>query len=87
MLIFGAATTMLTEFMPKKASNGVAINNAVRNIFSFLGTLLSEPAIRSIGNGWLFTILAVVAGCMCLVIPTMHRYGPKWREVMQREMD
>jgi len=27
MIIFNIATTMLTEFMPKKASNGVALNN------------------------------------------------------------
>ncbi len=33
MLVFGAATTMLTEFMPKRSSSGVAVNNFVRNIF------------------------------------------------------
>lgn len=27
MVIFGIATTMLTEFMPKKSSSGVAVNN------------------------------------------------------------
>ena len=37
MLIFAMATTMLTEFMPRKASNGVALNNFVRNIFSCIG--------------------------------------------------
>lgn len=34
MLIFATATTMLTEFMPKQASAGVAVNNFVRNILS-----------------------------------------------------
>lgn len=86
MLIFGMATTMLTEFMPKKASNGVALNNFVRNIFSFTGTLAAEPAIKGIGNGWLFTILGIVAACSCLVIPAMKRWGPKWRVTMEREM-
>jgi len=47
MLIFGMATTMLTEFMPKKASNGVAVNNFCRNIFSFAGSFLAEPLIHA----------------------------------------
>ncbi len=30
MLVFGAVTTMLTEFTPKRSSSGVALNNFVR---------------------------------------------------------
>lgn len=37
MVVFSCATTMLTEFMPKKGSSGVAVNNFVRNIFSCVG--------------------------------------------------
>lgn len=37
MIIFSCATTMLTEFMPRKSSSGVAVNNFVRNIFSCVG--------------------------------------------------
>lgn len=87
MLLFAAATTMLTEFMPKNASNGVALNNCIRNIFSFGGSFLASPLIDSIGNGWLFTILAGVAGVSCVVIVLMRRYGYKWREEMDRLMD
>ncbi|RMD41538.1 hypothetical protein DV735_g3559, partial [Chaetothyriales sp. CBS 134920] len=56
MLIFGAVTTMLTEFMPRKASSGVALNNLCRNLLSSTGSLVGAPLINSIGNGWLFTI-------------------------------
>lgn len=87
MLIFAAATTMLTEFMPKRASNGVALNNFVRNIFAFVGTLASEPAVKAIGNGWLFTVLGVVAFASSGVILAMKRFGPVWREKMERLMD
>lgn len=87
MLIFAAATTMLTEFMPKKASNGVALNNFVRNIFAFFGTFLAEPLINAIGNGWLFTILAVICFASCPVIFIMKRNAVRWRETMDREMD
>lgn len=80
MLLFGAATTMLTEMMPRNASNGVALNNFVRNIFGFIGAFVAEPAIRGIGNGWLFTILGLVALVSGLgVIALLERYGERWR--------
>lgn len=83
MLIFAMATTMLTEFMPKKASNGIALNNFVRNIFSCVGSVVAEPLISAIGNGWLFTGLAVIAtvwGSTC--IWAMMKYGETWRKGM-----
>ncbi|KAI9805778.1 MAG: hypothetical protein M1833_005271 [Piccolia ochrophora] len=86
MLVFAMATTMLTEFMPKKSSAGVALNNLIRNIFSAIGAVIAEPLISAIGNGWLFTILAVVSAGSGGVIWAMHRYGPKWREEMDRKL-
>ncbi|OQN96716.1 hypothetical protein B0A48_17140 [Cryoendolithus antarcticus] len=88
MLIFALITTMLTEFMPRKASHGIALNNFVRNIFSCVGTVVAEPLIVAIGNGWLFTGLGVI----CLVggsttIWAMKRFGARWRIVMDREME
>jgi MFS family permease len=83
MLIFALVTTMLTEFMPKRASAGIAINNFVRNIFSFTGAVVAEPIIGAIGNGWIMTILglwSLVSGCF--VIWAMGRWGKKWRVTM-----
>lgn len=88
MLIFAAVTTMLTEFMPKKASNGVALNNFVRNIFSCIGAAVTEPLMTAIGNGWLFTgfgVIALVAGLFSIWI--MKKYGDKWRIEMDRKME
>ncbi|PGG96215.1 hypothetical protein AJ80_09859 [Polytolypa hystricis UAMH7299] len=82
MIIFSMATTMLTEFMPKRSSTGVAINNFVRNIFSAVGGIITAPAIHDIGNGWLFTILGILAFSGSSVIWAMKRYGSKWREAM-----
>lgn len=56
MFIFGMSTTMLTEFMPKKSSSGVAVNNFVRNIFSCIGGVVAQPLVSAIGDGWLFTV-------------------------------
>lgn len=81
-------TTMLTEFMPRKASHGIALNNFVRNIFSCVGSIVAEPLIVAIGNGWLFTGLGVI--CMIsgpVVILSMKRWGDHWRITMDREME
>ena len=82
MLIFGMATTMLTEFMPKRSSAGVALNNFMRNIFSCVGSVVTAPIIDAIGNGWLFTILGLVAFASSSVLFVMKIYGPRWRNSM-----
>ncbi|RPB02471.1 MFS general substrate transporter [Choiromyces venosus 120613-1] len=79
MLVFGMTTTMLTEFVPGRASSAVAVNNFVRNILSCIGSALTEPIINAIGNGWLFTIIGILGLISLSVIWAMHRYGPKWR--------
>lgn len=86
MLIFGAATTMLTEFMPEKGSAGVALNNFVRNIFSCIGVIITEPLINAMGVGWLCTMVALFAlimgnGCVFFLL----RYSPKWRRALDEK--
>ncbi|KAK5999635.1 hypothetical protein QM012_005292 [Aureobasidium pullulans] len=80
MLIFAVVTTMLTEFMPNKASHGIALNNFVRNIFSCVGSLVASPLIDWCGDGWLFTVIGIwclISGI--LVIWSMKRFGEGWR--------
>ena len=87
MIIFGLVTVMLTEFMPEKSSNGVAINNFARNILSCAGIVVAEPIILSLGNGWLFTVLGLWALLSGVCIWIMRRYGPRWRENMDKALN
>ncbi|KAF1849024.1 MFS general substrate transporter [Cucurbitaria berberidis CBS 394.84] len=83
MLVFALVNTMLTEFMPKRAASGIALNNFVRNIFSFTGAVVADPILDGIGNGWFMTIIglwSLVTGC--LAIFAMRRWGEKWRGAM-----
>lgn len=83
MLIFALVNTMLTEFMPKRAASGIALNNFVRNIFSFTGAVVADPVLKGIGNGWLMTILGVwscATGCGALW--AMRKWGAGWRGKM-----
>lgn len=87
MLVFGAVTTMLTEFMPKRSSSGVALNNFVRNIFSCIGVIVTEPLIQAMGVGWLCTMVALIAlisGNMCILL--LRKNGDRWRVVMDEKM-
>ncbi|KAI8310117.1 MFS transporter [Colletotrichum sp. SAR11_59] len=87
-LFCGAATTMLTEFMPKRSSGGVAVNNFVRNIFSCIGAIAAQPVINAIGNGWLFTILGIftwITGYLCVWV--LRKKAPEWRKDMDRALN
>jgi MFS family permease len=88
MIIFGMCTTMLTEFMPKKASHGIAVNNFIRNIFATISGIIAEPMIKAIGNGWSFTIWAIVVAISGpIIIILMKRCGDHWRIKMERELN
>jgi len=87
MVIFSVSTTMLTEFMPKKSSSGVALNNFVRNIFSCVGSIVASPLIDAIGNGWLFTGLGVICALSGLTTWAITRWGAKWRLEMDKKMN
>ncbi len=83
MLVFGAAATMLTEFMPRRSSAGVAVNNLVRNIFSCVGVIVTQPLIDAMGVGWLCTMVAIatlVSGVG--MVWSLRRWGPQWRKEM-----
>lgn len=77
------ATTMLTEFVRKKSSAGVAVNNFVRNILSCVGTVVAQPWIDAMNVGWVFTIICI----FCLLfgflgIWLLRKNADKWRKKM-----
>ena len=86
MLIFGLAVTMLTEFTPRKPSNGVAVANFLRNTFSCVGTVLGNPLIRAEGNGWMFMGLAILVSTGALVIWWMRVKGGAWRKANKEKI-
>ncbi|CAK7198733.1 hypothetical protein SEUCBS139899_001397 [Sporothrix eucalyptigena] len=88
MLVFGAVTTMLTEFMPRRSSGGIALNNFLRNIFSCVGAIVAQPLISAMGYGWLCTMIALIAffiGNSCIFL--LRRYGSRWRKEMDEQLN
>lgn len=88
MLVFSAATTMLTEFMPRRSSSGVALNNFVRNIFSCTGGIVGQPLIDAMGVGWLLTMIGLIAWLSGNVaIWLLRKNSRKWREQMDKALN
>lgn len=86
MTIYGIVTTMLTEYIPQNSASLVAVNSLGCNIVMTMSTVVAQPLISSIGNGWLFTILACMIAINSLGIIVMKKFGPKWRDSMNREI-
>jgi MFS family permease len=81
MLVFGAVTTMLTEFMPKQPSASIAINNFSRSIFACMGTIFAQPLAKALGFGWSCTVVAITAWAVGIVsVWLLRRNGERWRE-------
>lgn len=79
---------MLTEFVRKRSSAGVAVNNFVRNILSCVGTIVAAPWVDAMGIGYVMTIV----GLFCLVfghlgIWLLRRNAQKWRKEMDAKLD
>lgn len=79
---------MLTEFVRKRSSAGVAVNNLVRNTLSCIGAIVAAPWIHAIDVGWVFTIICI----LCMVISytgvwLLRKNAPKWRVRMDEALN
>lgn len=79
---------MLTEFIRKRSSAGVAVNNFVRNTLSCIGAIVAAPWIDALDVGWVFTII----GIFCLLasyfsIWILKRNSAKWRKGMDEALN
>ncbi|RDA91332.1 hypothetical protein CP533_1581 [Ophiocordyceps camponoti-saundersi (nom. inval.)] len=88
MMVFATSTTMLTEFVQKRSSAGVAVNNFVRNILSCVGTVVAAPWLDAIGPGYVFTAVALfclVAGLVGMWV--LCRNSRRWRRQMDEALN
>jgi len=79
MIVFATSTTYLVDALPGRSSTAVALNNLIRNAFAAIGGIVSEPLLKVMGSGWLFTALAILCYIFVIFLWAIHRYGRKWR--------
>ncbi|MCJ1282460.1 hypothetical protein MMC26_001783 [Xylographa opegraphella] len=79
-LLFSLVFTVLVELLPARSASLVALDGLGENAFAAIGSVIAQPILAAIGNGWVFTIVAIVTGANVLVILLMKKYGQRWRE-------
>jgi predicted MFS family arabinose efflux permease len=88
MLVMGTVQTALTEFTPKRSSSGVAMANFVRNVLACTGAVVTQPMIDGIGNGWMCTLIGLLAFVTGIsAIASLRIWGPQWRVLMDRKLN
>ncbi|OKL55975.1 hypothetical protein UA08_08755 [Talaromyces atroroseus] len=86
MLVSNVMTTMLTEFVPKRSSTGVAVNNLLRNSLACVALIVADPLINAIGTGWLLTIAAIICWLSGLALIPMKQKADKWSKEMGEKL-
>lgn len=81
-MIFNITTTMLTEFTPKKASLGVAMNNLVRNTLACVAAAVAQPMDHKLHPGWMFTLIGGVCLVSIATLYPLRRHAEQWRDKM-----
>lgn len=88
MILYGAVTTVLTEFTPNRSSSGIALNNFVRNILSCTAAVVAQPLIDAMGTGWMCTMVALFALVTTLAaLAMLKRQRVQWRVSMDRKLN
>ncbi|KAI1174102.1 major facilitator superfamily transporter [Nemania sp. FL0916] len=86
MLLYGAVTTVLTEFTPNRSSSGIALNNFTRQILATIATVVTQPLIEAIGTGYLTVLVGLFALVTTLAaLLALRIRGPQWRVQMERK--
>lgn len=55
--------------------------NLLRCLSAGFTPLVAPSLIRTIGNGWSMTILAIISVLSGICVFATQRYGSKWREM------
>lgn len=85
MIVIGVTVTYLADCLPGKGATGVALNNFIRMIMAAGVSFATEPLIKAIGVGALFSICAGVTAALSILLVIIIKYGDYWRETYDLE--
>ena len=84
MFVLTAANTYLVDVMQARSAETIAVNNAMRYLFSAGASAWSLPLIQRIGVGPANTIAAVLVWCGYGLVLATIRFGPRLRALGER---
>lgn len=85
MIVIGVNTTYIVDSLPGRGATGIAVNNFVRMILASVASFVTEPLIKAIGVGPLFSILAGITLLLISVLIVLKKKGHQWRETYDLE--
>jgi multidrug resistance protein len=85
MLVIGVTVTYLADCLPGRGATGIALNNFIRMIMAAGISFVTEPLIKVIGTGVLFSICAGITAALSVLIFIIVRNGDRWRETYDLE--
>ncbi|CAR28622.1 ZYRO0F08228p [Zygosaccharomyces rouxii] len=80
MMTIGATVSYLVDSLPGRGATGVALNNLIRQLLAAVAVFVTEPLIKGMGTGWLFTMLAFIIIAAASVLVIIKKHGDYWRE-------
>ncbi|CAO0794753.1 unnamed protein product [Mucor circinelloides] len=85
MWAFTPTSVYLVDAKPGYSATAVGVNSCVRCIFAAITTVFSSAAVDGLGNGIMFTILAVIGILNGGFIIACYLKGTKWRRSFEQK--
>lgn len=85
MIIIGVTVTYLVDSLPGRGATGVALNNFVRQMLATVACFVTEPLIKALTVGVLFSILAGIITLFAGILIILKKKGDYWRETFDLE--
>jgi len=87
IFVYTSTLAYIVDANVGRSSSAVALNSAFRGTFAFIFEEIAVPMQDGLGDGWMYTIIAVImAFSGVLMIVVMHK-GAQWRaEAEEREL-
>ncbi|KAI1748459.1 chloramphenicol resistance protein [Xylaria castorea] len=76
---FQIMNLLIVDSYPGAPATATAANNLVRCLTGAAATAAIQPIIRAIGQGWAYTLLALLFTIPSPVLLIIAKHGPKWR--------
>ncbi|KAM0718022.1 hypothetical protein Q7P37_006354 [Cladosporium fusiforme] len=83
---FQVLNVLMVDLYPSKATSATAASNVVRCLLGAAASAAILPMTEALGNGWAYTILALIFAVSCVGLVVMMRYGIQWRQHKKAKM-
>lgn len=83
---FQVLNVLMVDLFPSDATSATAASNVVRCLLGAASSAAILPMTEALGNGWAYTILALIFAVSCLGLVVMMKYGIKWRKEKKEKM-